>query len=192
MRRVRGDKELFKKLLLNFTEKYGDISERLKQALLSGDVNGMRTMTHELKGISGNISAGSLHRSATSLWKYLSKSGTDLKTGVEQEIGKIETAMNQVLRSAAGVGKIRQDEPNEEDTAPETLRAGMVELRQSLATRKTESEDLLLSIKKRLLMFDVKDEYKKLESQIERFDYKTAMETLMRISEKTGIPLQEE
>jgi len=46
-------------------------------------------------------------------------------------------------------------------------------------------------VKEQLLQLNVKEEYRKLESQIDQFDYKTAMETLGIISAKTGISLED-
>ncbi len=199
LRRVRGDKSLFIKMLNNFVGKYGNASERMKQALLDNDVELLKELTHALKGISGNLSAGLLHESARRLWNYLIENGTSPKAIVESKIKAVERALNHVVTSAKAINNAFRhdvDPPSEKTPEPlltsEELQTRLAILYKSLQARKTESEDLLASLKKQLVRFDINDDYKKLEFQIENFDYKKAMDTLNRISQKTGISIQQE
>ncbi|WP_428560335.1 MAG: response regulator [Solidesulfovibrio sp. DCME] len=59
--RLRGNEPLYRKLLAEFPEKFGDIVASITERLAEGDLTGARRQAHTLKGVAGNIGAMALY-----------------------------------------------------------------------------------------------------------------------------------
>ena len=67
MARIGDDWPLYLDILKESCELYGEIAEKLRQMISSGDLQTASRSAHSLKGAAGNISATSLHASALAL-----------------------------------------------------------------------------------------------------------------------------
>ena len=69
--RVGGNSKLFRQVLHDFGRSEADAYSRLRQALEDGDFDLARHITHNIKGISGNVSANTLYETASTLEKAI-------------------------------------------------------------------------------------------------------------------------
>ena len=67
LRRVGGNRKLYRKLLADFFQDHGDDIQSIRRALDKDDLETAQRIAHTIKGVSGSIGAGDLHREATSL-----------------------------------------------------------------------------------------------------------------------------
>jgi two-component system sensor histidine kinase/response regulator len=67
LRRVRGNKTLYAKLLGQFANGQAGTVGQIRAALASGDVDGAMRLAHTLKGVAGNIGAGGVQNAAAAV-----------------------------------------------------------------------------------------------------------------------------
>ena len=73
--RVGGNKNLYRKLLGMFTQKYKNSGEELDQLISSGKMEEARGLAHTIKGVAGNIGAINLFEAAKVLNETLVTGG---------------------------------------------------------------------------------------------------------------------
>ena len=67
LKRLQGNRKLYRKLLLDFASKYGDTADEIHQALTAADINQVHSLVHNIKGLAGNLSATRLQTTATKM-----------------------------------------------------------------------------------------------------------------------------
>jgi len=67
LQRLRGNKKLYRKLLLNFAADYAHRADEIREALNVEDVESARSLVHGLKGVAGNLAAADLQTAAAEL-----------------------------------------------------------------------------------------------------------------------------
>jgi signal transduction histidine kinase/DNA-binding response OmpR family regulator len=106
LKRLRGNKRLFRKLLLDFGAKYTEVAGEIHKALDLKDLEQAHSLIHNLKGLAGNLAATDLQASAVNLEKLVK--GVDKKAPPAKELNlrfsELETALNQALGSAQSLG----------------------------------------------------------------------------------------
>jgi two-component system sensor histidine kinase/response regulator len=60
LKRLRGNKRLYRKLLLDFGAKYTGVVAEIGEALEAKDLNHAHSLVHNLKGLTGNLAATEL------------------------------------------------------------------------------------------------------------------------------------
>ena len=119
--RLAGNRQLYRKLLLEFLECYQDSAKQINLALEAGDYAEAQRLIHTLKGIAGNLSMKDLHEAACALNEALSRGHPPipLQTALYAALETVITAL-QPLRDE---GMLLPDEspPGETDRADAQL-----------------------------------------------------------------------
>jgi CheY-like chemotaxis protein len=106
LKRLQGNKTLYRKLLLNFATDYSEAANDIRIALDSSDFEQTHSMVHNLKGLAGNLAATELQAAAMNLEKLVK--GGEKKTPQAKELdlklSDLENALNQALESAQSLG----------------------------------------------------------------------------------------
>jgi len=106
LNRLRGNKRLYRKLLLNFAADYRGVSKEIRQALDAQDFERTHGLVHNLKGLAGNLAAVALQTSAVNLEKLVK--GVQTKRPPADELNlkfaALENALNQALESLQRLG----------------------------------------------------------------------------------------
>jgi CheY-like chemotaxis protein len=106
LKRLQGNKRLYRKLLLNFATDYCEAANDIRIALDSKDFEQTHGLVHNLKGLAGNLAATELQAAAVSLEKLVK--GAEKKTPQAKELdlklSDLENALNQALESAQSLG----------------------------------------------------------------------------------------
>ena len=102
LRRLLGNKRLYRKLLLSFATDYCETANDIRTALDAEDFEHAHSLVHNIKGLAGNLAATGLQASAVNLEKLVK--GVDKKAPPAKELNlrfsELETALNQALGSA--------------------------------------------------------------------------------------------
>ena len=69
LKRVAGNKKLYRSLLTQFAEKQGDAATQISEALKSGDANLAERIAHTVKGVAGNLGIATVQLSAAMVEK---------------------------------------------------------------------------------------------------------------------------
>jgi HPt (histidine-containing phosphotransfer) domain-containing protein len=106
LKRLQGNKKLYRKLLLSFATDYSGAANEIRQALDAADFDQAHSLVHNLKGLAGNLAATELQAAAVNLEKLVK--GIDKKTPSPEQLNlrfsELENALNQALESAQSLG----------------------------------------------------------------------------------------
>ena len=106
LKRLQGNKKLYRKLLLSFATDYCGATNDICIALEAKDFERTHSLVHNIKGLAGNLSASDLQAAAVNLEKLLK--GVQKKTPPAKELNlkfsELENALNQALESAQSLG----------------------------------------------------------------------------------------
>jgi two-component system sensor histidine kinase/response regulator len=97
--RAMGDRGLFARVLDRFRGDYRRAAAAIRSALAAGDTLLAQRLTHTLKGASGMIEAGPLHRQALALEQALRGSGDDC----QRQLDRLEAELDRVLQELDSV-----------------------------------------------------------------------------------------
>ena len=89
---VRGNTELYTRLLIKFADSYVDFDEQFGSAQNEDDSDAARRSAHSLKGVAGNLGATQLAEAAFELEKACAENSTELdskRTAVNNELQKV-------------------------------------------------------------------------------------------------------
>jgi CheY-like chemotaxis protein len=198
LRRLRGDTELYKKLLKNFTANTAGMAAEIKAAIASNATERVRNLVHTLKGQAGNLSATRLHSAAEDLETVLKEADIDdvALSKVDLKVKIVEETLAQVLESVKRLEDLPEDKPEIPDgtKAADTMGASeiksmLAELSKLLAANKTEAQDFMESAFKHLSSSNVAEHIRQLQIQVGQFDFENAQKTLKKIANAIGVAL---
>jgi HPt (histidine-containing phosphotransfer) domain-containing protein len=113
VKRVGGDRVLFRRLLLQFREHSGNAANEIRAALAAGDRAAAKSAVHTLKGVAGNLSATALYKAAQKLEAILRRgtepAGAEVEA-VSAEHARVMTALA-ALKAPAGNGASAPADP---------------------------------------------------------------------------------
>ena len=102
LERLRGNKRLYRKLMLDFGADYQGATAAIREALDTGNLASAHGLVHDLKGPAGNLAATDLLTAAIEmeeLIKNCDSKSTPSKKTLNQMFSKLKTALNQALES---------------------------------------------------------------------------------------------
>ena len=106
LRRLMGNKGLYRKLLLDFGGKYAGVAAEIRQALDAGDFGKSHSLVHNLKGLAGNLAAVDLQVAAIEMEKWVK--GDQAHTApagmLDQKFLELESALNRTLGAVQTIG----------------------------------------------------------------------------------------
>ena len=116
LKRLQGNRKLYRKLLLDFAVKYTETADQIQQALTSKDLDRVHSLVHNIKGLAGNLSATRLQAAAADMDGLVKKSlsGEDRQADRMSEIfTALKNALNEALSACRGL-----EEPTGGEIAP--------------------------------------------------------------------------
>ncbi len=188
LRRLKGNKQLFKKLLIGFNRSYADTAREIRAALDRNDEEKALNLTHTLKGVSGNISATALQKAVHDLDRGINEGR---QNDLPLLLDNFERNLNQILESSHS---LKGSEFSIEKKAGETgdkrcrdiseIRALAEELSHLLKEGDFTAKMSFNSLKNLLTGSEYQKEIDDLESSLTVFDFDSAGVSLARIRER--------
>jgi len=103
LKRLQGNRRLYKKLLLDFGNSYREASENIHNALIGNEINQVHSLVHNIKGLAGNLSATRLQDAAAkmdgSVKEALSSVGKLVPGNLDSRFAELKTALEEALAS---------------------------------------------------------------------------------------------
>jgi CheY-like chemotaxis protein len=111
LERLRGNKRLYRKLLLDFGANYGGVVEEIRETVEAKDLNHAHSLVHNLKGLAGNLEATALLAAAIEMEKLVKGDQKKAPPGnqLNQKLTVLENALNQALESVQNLGIVGED-----------------------------------------------------------------------------------
>ena len=142
LRRLMGNKRLYRKLLLDFGSKYTGTAAEIRHALDAGDFEQTHSLVHNLKGLAGNLAATELQAATVEMEKLIK--GGQKKTipaeQLDQKFVELEKAIFRALQAVQILGPPAEDIPAASSTAE--LSAVPPELIKEMASRIQEAAEM--------------------------------------------------
>ncbi len=135
LKRLQGNRRLYRKLLLDFLSHYSNFADEIHQALASNDIEGVHGLVHNIKGLAGNLSATDLQKTATEMDSSVKKalSDGDLVPGqLDSNFSALKRSLDDALVSCQTLAR---PEDEKSDISNENL---VVSLPPDLARRTAE------------------------------------------------------
>ena len=106
LKRLQGNKRLYRKLLLSFATDYNTVANEIRQALAAKDFDQAHSLVHNLKGLAGNLAATELQAAAVNLEKLVKRVETSppATKKLNLKFSELETALDQALESVQSLG----------------------------------------------------------------------------------------
>jgi polar amino acid transport system substrate-binding protein len=142
LKRLQGNKRLYRKLLLSFASDYNAIGNEIRKALDAEDFDQAHSLVHNLKGLAGNLAAADLQAAAVNLEKLVK--GIDKKAPSPEQLNLkfsgLENALNQALGSAQSLGVSSEEKISKPSS--EVLVDIPTELSQDIAKRIRDAAEM--------------------------------------------------
>ena len=143
LKRLQGNRKLYRKLLLDFAAKYTETADQIHHALTSKDMDRVHGLVHNVKGLAGNLSATRLQAAAAEMDGLVKKSisGEDQQADRMEEIfAELKNALNEALSACRSL-----EEPAGDETFPpgtSSIPSIPPELARQTAARLREAVDM--------------------------------------------------
>jgi HPt (histidine-containing phosphotransfer) domain-containing protein len=142
LKRLQGNKKLYRKLLLNFATDYNEAANEIRAALAAEDFERSHSLIHNLKGLAGNLAATDLQAAAVNMEKLVK--GVDKRAPSSKQLNlrlvELETALNQALESVQSLGVSAEE--NISKLSDEEITAIPAEFAQGVAKRIREAAEM--------------------------------------------------
>ncbi|NIB39928.1 response regulator [Pseudomaricurvus alkylphenolicus] len=170
LNRVRGNRQLFYKLLVEFFEDHRRQPEELNAALAEGDMKRVRKIAHNLKGAAGNLGAQDLSAMAAEVERTLAGAAT-----ISVNIEPLRACLQQVLDGLAPLAdrKLRAPATSAVAVSWPTLSAQLQSLRALLHDANPQALELMRDIRA-ALQGRRAELLEELEQQINAFQFEDA------------------
>ncbi|MBF0118432.1 MAG: response regulator [Desulfobacterales bacterium] len=99
LKRLGGNKKIFKDVLKIFKQQYANIHDRIVEELDRGNINGAEQLAHMVKGVAGNCAAKKLQLAATELDDLLKGDDMESFANISNILDKFSLALTEVLTS---------------------------------------------------------------------------------------------
>ena len=108
LKRLMGNKTLYRKLLVDFGANYGGVAGEIREALAGGNFEQAHSLVHNLNGLAGNLEATDLQAAAVEM-ETLVKGQTAKTTSdkdLNQKFTELKNALGQALDAVQVLGSI--------------------------------------------------------------------------------------
>jgi len=142
LERLRGNKRLYRKLLIDLGTNYTQVAAEIHEALDAKDFERTHSLVHNIKGLAGNLAATDLQAASVNLEKLVK--GVEKKTPPAKELNSkfsnLESALNQALKSAQSLGAVVEE--NSGKLSTEALADIQTELSQDMSKRIRDAAEM--------------------------------------------------
>lgn len=101
LKRLQGNRRLYRKLLLDFGANYTETAGKIRQALDANDFDQAHRLVHNIKGLAGNLAATDLQAAAVEMEKHVKGKPEQAPSGQEfkQKYADLDHALTRALES---------------------------------------------------------------------------------------------
>jgi HPt (histidine-containing phosphotransfer) domain-containing protein len=106
LRRLQGNRRLYRKLLLDFGANYTETAAEIRQALDVNDFDQAHSLVHNIKGLAGNLAATELQAAAVEMEKLVKGKSEKAPSdqALKQKYADLENALKRALESVQTMG----------------------------------------------------------------------------------------
>ncbi len=190
LKRVSGNRLLYTKMLMLMQNQYNNAAGKIRNSITNGDLDTALLITHNLKGVSGNLGAKELNASASKLENAIINMQNAFFLDL---LNRMEKDLDQVFESIGILKKISlvNDKTTDKTTQLnlDNIRLIMVELSNLIEKNSLDVDNCLEDLKVHLDGLQFREDIKKLETSLDAFDYEAAQSILSKIAKDIDVSL---
>jgi two-component system, sensor histidine kinase and response regulator len=187
LKRVAGNKRLYRDLLLQFAAKQGDANAQISVAIESGDRKLAERIAHTVKGVAGNIGIGQVSTAAEKLERAIREVDADVPVLLE-EFTLVLSRQVQAIRQA--ICDVTPDQPTERKRSvgfdARAASATIARLGALLESSDGDAAEAFLAVENILSGTLDKSRLDALGAAISEFDFEGALLKLKEITKECG------
>jgi CheY-like chemotaxis protein len=183
LKRVAGNKRLYRDLLGQFAAKQGNASAQISTALESGDHALAERIAHTVKGVAGNIGITGVQSVAQKLETALSDGEINVSPLLVEFASVMDTQVHAIEKALFASAPVRTEEVRTCPFNRETSADAIARLKLLLEVSDGEAEESFRSLQQALAGTIEKQYLDSLSASIKEFDFDTA---LMKLNEIAG------
>jgi len=187
LKRLNRNETLYKKLLLDFPEKYTSFTEDIRKALQEEDIDTAERLSHTIKGVAGNLSIMGVYDLARELEEAIAnKSATE----IDRLLVKLAQELQRVTQSLKQLNPREKEDSTDQELTDEKepiinmveIRAILLELTNLLHEDNLDAAQCLETLKKCLGKTMFHNEIQEVDVHIKNYDFDSAKQSLKRIT----------
>jgi PAS domain S-box-containing protein len=183
LKRVAGNRRLYRDLLLQFASKQADAPAQVSAAIQCGDGKLAERVAHTVKGVAGNLGLTHVATAAGKLEKAL-RHGDALEPTLFEEFTEVLNHQVQAIRQTLqGMPDQPSIEESHEDFNPEAASVAIRRLRNLLESSDGDATEAFLAVEQTLAGTVARSRLDALSTAISEFDFETALKSLEAITE---------
>jgi two-component system sensor histidine kinase/response regulator len=182
VRRVAGNRKLYRDLLLRYVEGQQDSAARVRAALKIGDRSLAERIAHTVKGVSGNIGAAEAQAAAGRLEESIRTNEGDSST--EKALAQLSLTLSTTIAGIAlALGPAESPRPPREGALPDPsmVREALRRLTRYAEENDSEAYEYLDSNREELGSCLAREDFDALEAALKAYDFRAALVILRRL-----------
>ncbi|MES0490687.1 MAG: response regulator [Leptospirales bacterium] len=171
LRRVSGNKKLYRKILIKFRDSQNDAMENIENAIANQDMELARRIAHTVKGVAGNIGAKALFKAANSCENLIQQSSNmdAEKTLMKRELDKVLNSLKPLTEDVAAPDQVVVE------VDMEKLKPKLKELKAYLQEDDTRASDILEIIRDENPGIQATMDIGAIEKELRQYDFEKAL-----------------
>jgi len=193
LRRLGGNRKLYRQLLLDFAKNYASVTEEIKALLDRCELNSAERIVHTLKGVGGNISAGEIVAAVRELeHAIIHQNNLTAKYDYDILLSNLGRAIDLVLGGLAYLVRVDEKKDGQQNMPvdPALVAPVMTVLAKCLQSNDASSLTAFESLKEMMGNSLFRDSILEMENYLDNFDFVPALSLLKNIAEEMNISLR--
>jgi PAS domain S-box-containing protein len=188
LKRVNGNRNLYRKLLFDFSKDYSASSNEIRAALEQNKMDQAGMLAHTLKGVAGNLSAYEIQKTAVDLETAFKENDQikyqDLLSTLDQSMNTLSKALENLSESEKA-NLLKDDEPISHSEVEPLLQ----DLYRLISENNLDAENVLTTLQKRVGDSKWEKDMQAIAENLSDFMFDDALIPLQKIAARLNIVL---
>ena len=187
LKRVAGNKQLYRNLLIQFAEKQGSVAGRISKAIEDGERQDAERIAHSLKGAAGNLAMNQLFELAGDLERAIRDSKPEAANLVEDLTLALDRQVANIRAALLGTGTQERELVGAVPAAPEKIANALAQLKQLLEANDADAPDAYTKLAVLLRGAPESSRLEALGAAVNSFDFDLALKEVEEIARVHGM-----
>jgi HPt (histidine-containing phosphotransfer) domain-containing protein len=187
LKRVAGNRRLYRELLSQFTEKQGDASVQISEALKSGGGKLAERIAHTVKGVAGNIGIAGIQSAAARLEKAVREGDPAVSALLEGFAALMGSQVRSIQQALSDTTPARGEHVQDSVFSTELASAAVARLKSLLEASDADASEAFTDLRNMIAGQGDQTLLNALGAAISDFDFDGAKKKLEEIARKHGL-----
>ena len=183
LKRVAGNRRLYRDLLGQFADKQGDAAAQISAALKGGDQKLAERIAHTVKGVAGNIGISEVQSAAQKLEKAIREGHDSVPALLDEFAASLGTQVHAIEQALHASAPAKPEEARLPPFNGEAASGAIARLRALLEASDGDTEEAFRSLQDAVAGAVEKTQLDALNASINDFDFEAALVKLSEIGE---------